>query len=290
MVIQSDVGGGTDVSNLTYTLDDQAAAGIPNGGPITAGTFQPSSVGDDDFFPQTGADPPPVTSAPAGTCPQAAPAGTATLNATFSGLTLTETGNCMLLTAARWTRVRSMAVGRSPLQRAAAAGTAESPHWISTPITRTDYVVVRNTGGGQGGQITWFVAINGSSPLPAQPWGVSTDFFVPADYDGDGRADYAIWRPGAQGTFFILSSSTFTVRTDSFGTGGDDPTVVGDYNGDGIDDVAVYRPGATAGAASTWFYRTAPNTNFVSLNFGQNGDVACPGDYDGDHKRFRRPA
>lgn len=86
MVIQSDVGGSGDVTNLTYTLDDQALATIPNTGPLVAGTYKPSSVGDDDLFPLTGAVPPPLSCQPAGTCPQSAPAGTATLNSQFSGI------------------------------------------------------------------------------------------------------------------------------------------------------------------------------------------------------------
>jgi len=149
---------------------------------------------------------------------------------------------------------------------------------------RTDFVVVRNTGGGTAGQITWYVALTGVSPITPQPWGIATDFFVDGDFDGDSKNDYAIWRPGAQAQFFILSSQNFTVRVDSFGTTGDDPTVVGDYNGDGITDVAVYRPGANTSSPSTWFYRPTPTANFVSVTFGQGGDIPVPGDYDGDKK------
>ena len=290
MVIQTDAGGGGDVANVTYTFDDQAAGLIPNTGPIAAGSFKPSSYDDtsasgtgDDFFPLTGANPPPADcfNTP---CPQAAPTGTATLNGTFGGINPNGTWKlyaidcCAMDTGsvtAGWSLIITTNGGGGNTAKTAVDFNGDH---------KTDFVVVRNTGGGSGGQVTWFVALTGGSPLPAQPWGISTDFFVPADYDGDGKTDYAIWRPGTQGTFFILNSQTFTVRTDALGTMGDDPTVVGDYNGDGADDPAVYRPGATAGAASTWFYRTSSNVNFVAVNFGQNGDTPCPGDYDGDHK------
>jgi hypothetical protein len=39
----SDVGFNDDVSGLQITLDDQAGASLPNGGPLESGTFQPTN-------------------------------------------------------------------------------------------------------------------------------------------------------------------------------------------------------------------------------------------------------
>lgn len=153
---------------------------------------------------------------------------------------------------------------------------------------RTDLAVVRNTGGGPMGQMTWFLNTNpGVTPTFGYAWGLSGDFFIPEDFDGDNKSDVAVWRPGAAGSshFYILQSIGFTLRDDIFGQTGDNPTVVGDYDGDGKADVAVYRAGATAGAQSTWYYRgslTPANITFVP--WGQNGDFPAPGDYDGDGK------
>ena len=152
---------------------------------------------------------------------------------------------------------------------------------------KTDFVVVRNTGGGSGGQITWFWNLNGSAaPTAAAAWGISTDKFVSGDYDGDGKDDIAVWRPGAAtvAAFYILNSATSTLRQEAFGQTGDDASVVGDYNGDGKDDLAVYRSGASAGDPSTWFYRTTANGPVTYMPWGQNGDFPAPGDYDGDGK------
>jgi hypothetical protein len=152
---------------------------------------------------------------------------------------------------------------------------------------KTDYAVVRNTGGGPTGQITWFTAINGSATTTGQLWGIATDFFVPNDYDGDGKTDIAVWRSGAQGVFYILQSSTNTARIENFGQTGDDPTVVDDYDGDGKVDVAVYRAGASPGLQSTWFYRGSlsnPSGNITFMPWGVNGDFPAPGDYDNDGK------
>ena len=41
-------------------------------------------------------------------------------------------------------------------------------------------------------------------------WGVSTDRPVPADYDGDGSADLAVYRPAAGGWYVLLSRTGFT--------------------------------------------------------------------------------
>jgi hypothetical protein len=151
---------------------------------------------------------------------------------------------------------------------------------------KSDFVMVRNTGGGPTGGITWFANDATSAAYAVQGWGIATDFFVPGDYDGDGKADYAIWRPGTGGTagFWIVPSSTGVGYFVPFGQSGDDPTVIGDYDGDGKTDPAVYRGGATAGAPSFWWYKSSLTGTYVSTNWGQNGDFPAPGDYDGDGK------
>ncbi len=147
---------------------------------------------------------------------------------------------------------------------------------------KSDFVVARNTGGGASGQMTWFTRTsNDAFPVPMD-WGIAGDKAVPADFDGDGRDDFAIWRPGAQGRFYIVRSLNQTMHIEDFGQTGDDPTVVADYTGDGIDDLAVYRPGATPGAQSFWYYRPigAP-PGYTTIAWGQHGDTPAPGTYDG---------
>lgn len=154
---------------------------------------------------------------------------------------------------------------------------------------KTDSVVVRNTGGGPTGQVTWFGKSNGGAVISmpnAGTWGAATDFFVPADYDGDLKSDMAVWRPGAPGVaaWYIFQSATNTARIENYGQSGDDPTVVGDYDGDGKADLAVYRAGAASGDQSSWFYRTTAGGPVFGRIWGQNGDFPAPGDYDGDGK------
>jgi len=150
---------------------------------------------------------------------------------------------------------------------------------------KTDFAVARNTGGGPNGQLTWFVQNNGGSGLQVVPWGIAGDSFVPEDYDGDGKTDIAVWRPGAPNAaaFYILQSQTNTVKIQAFGQTGDDPTVVGDYDGDGKADMAVFR----LSTQSVWYFRGTlnnPNGNITYVPWGADSDFPAPGDYDGDGK------
>jgi hypothetical protein len=148
----------------------------------------------------------------------------------------------------------------------------------------TDFVVVRNTGGGPTGAVTWWVSNTLNSTFFNQNWGIASDFFVAGDFDGDNIGDIVIWRPGTGGAagFWILPSSTGIGFFTAFGQTGDDPSVVGDYDGDGKTDLAVYRSGSASGDASNWFYKRSIDGVIVQTTWGLNGDFPAPGDYDGD--------
>ena len=159
---------------------------------------------------------------------------------------------------------------------------------------RSDWNIVRNTGGGPSGQLTWFTQINGSATTTATPWGINGDAFIPEDFDGDGKDDIAVWRADPTlAYFYILQSSSNTFRAEQFGITGDNARVAGDYDGDGKSDVAVFR--ANGGATipdpcgvgkSIWYYRPSgtPGVSFRYECWGKNGDFPAPGDYDGDGK------
>ncbi len=51
VIVMSDVGGGDDILNLTLTIDDQAALALPDGGPLTAGTYRPANYTTRDEAP-----------------------------------------------------------------------------------------------------------------------------------------------------------------------------------------------------------------------------------------------
>ncbi len=158
---------------------------------------------------------------------------------------------------------------------------------------RTDYALVRQTTSvGSFRQARWFTLFNVTNPVtPAGNevnFGLNTDSVTPADFDGDGSDDIAIWRSaGADSSFFILQSATNTVRVVQFGTTNDDPSIVRDYDGDGRDDPAIFRAGDSPNSQGTfwWLGSTgALSGRQVPVNWGMAGDIAVPGDFNGDGK------
>jgi hypothetical protein len=93
---------------------------------------------------------------------------------------------------------------------------------------------------------------------------------VSADFDGDGKADYAIYNPGATGVWYVRHSSTGQVVSQQWGTTGD-VTVENDYDGDGKVDHAVWR-GATGG----YWYVLRSTTGYQSAQWGASGDIPVP--------------
>ncbi|MBK9063695.1 MAG: VCBS repeat-containing protein [Acidobacteria bacterium] len=216
--------------------------------------------------------------------PQTIPAAATSLNTAFGGLTAPQTNGT-------WTLAFRDGGSGDTGSVTAASLTLTSTISVAKPVDftgdgKSDFSIVRNTGGGSTGAVTWWTGDAASAAFSTQVWGIATDFFVPGDYDGDGKIDVAIWRPGPAGTaaFWILPSSTGIAYSVQFGQTGDDPKVIGDYDGDGKCDPAVYRAGATAGAQSTWYYKSSLTGLVVAVPWGQNGDFPAPGDYDGDGK------
>ena len=120
-------------------------------------------------------------------------------------------------------------------------------------------------------------------------WGIATDKLTPADFDGDDKTDFAVWRsgPATVAAFYILQSSTNTVRIETFGQTGDLPIAVGDWDGDGKADPAVYRDSAI-GSQNIFFYKGSLNNPSGSVTYvpwGTTGDMPMRGDFDGDGKQ-----
>jgi hypothetical protein len=98
-----------------------------------------------------------------------------------------------------------------------------------------------------------------------------------ADYNGDGRTDFALWR-AQYGMWFFKDGQTGTERAVQWGTQGD-LTVPGDYDGDGMTDTAVWRA-----SNGTWFVIDSSLNMARTFSWGTQGDIPVPADFDGDGK------
>jgi hypothetical protein len=91
-----------------------------------------------------------------------------------------------------------------------------------------------------------------------------------ADFDGDGKSDLTIFRPGSN-TWYIFNPSSSLYRTQVFGEAGDIP-VPGDYDGDGIHDISVFRQ-----SNRTWYRLNSSNGGFVTrVISGVAGNIPVP--------------
>ncbi len=95
------------------------------------------------------------------------------------------------------------------------------------------------------------------------------------DFDGDGRADFTVFRPSQNFWYVNQSSGGFTVT--NFGLANRDFMTPGDYDGDGRADISVWRD-----TDGVWYRLNSSNGAFVATAFGQTGDEPIARDYDGD--------
>lgn len=109
-------------------------------------------------------------------------------------------------------------------------------------------------------------------PVPgvSYRWGLSTDVPVRGDYDGDGTADIAVYRPSTGIWWVLLSSANYTAHAAyAWGLSTDTP-VPADYDGDGKTDVAVYR----ASTGVWWILKSSTNsTAFMTFQWGISTDI-----------------
>jgi uncharacterized delta-60 repeat protein len=101
---------------------------------------------------------------------------------------------------------------------------------------------------------------------------------TPVDFDGDGKTDIGVFRPGASAEWWISKSSDNSVLAAQFGAAGDQ-AVPADYTGDGKTDIAFFRP-----SSGTWFVLRSEDFSFYGFPFGSSTDVPAPADFDGDGK------
>lgn len=103
-----------------------------------------------------------------------------------------------------------------------------------------------------------------------------------ADFNGDGRTDYAVVRNNAGAlTWFWNTTQTPGFQAQQWGLIGD-VLLAEDFDGDNKDDIAVWRAGP--GTPAFFIFQSQTNTARIE-SFGLlNDDPTVVGDYDGDGK------
>ena len=137
---------------------------------------------------------------------------------------------------------------------------------------RADLAVFRPREGGQQG--LWYVRRSTDLNTIRVQWGSAevADLPVPADYDGDGATDFAVWRPD-EGEWFVIASASGASTGTRFGRLPGKP-VPADYDGDGRADLALYDSG--------FWQIFASRDGAIDLRLGEGLELPVPGDYDGD--------
>ena len=163
----------------------------------------------------------------------------------------------------------------------------------------TDIAVFRPVSDLMPGAAQWFILPSEGGPAFDVYFGAAggMDLPAPADYDGDGKADIAVFRPESDlvpgaSQWFILPSGSNAARYATtvggfsvlFGQAGVDQPVPADYDGDGKADIAAYRPTSAdffilPSRASSGYATTVGG---YRLALGVAGNLPAPADYDGD--------
>jgi hypothetical protein len=90
---------------------------------------------------------------------------------------------------------------------------------------------------------------------------------VPADYDGDGKADLATWRSTNATWYIKQSGGTGSTVSLQYGASGDE-LVPNDYDGDAKVDIAIWRP-----STGVWYIFQSATSSTRIDTWGANGDI-----------------
>jgi subtilisin-like proprotein convertase family protein len=247
-LIMSDAGGGTDVNNVTFTLDDDAPSPLPSFGGLSSGTYRPTNYsGNSDSFPP----PAPTPSGSAlsvfdGTNP----------NGTWSLWVVDNAGGDVGSFAGGWSITITPRIPHISINDVAVsegdAGTTNANFTVSLDQTPTSTLTVNaQTADGTASSTSDYSAV-GPTTLTFAPGDTSETFSVPINGDTAQEGDE---------TFFVNLSGA---------SGGtiDDPQGIGTILND---DVVCLRTGSTLDIV------IGTDESFTIQRSGSNFNVIGPG-------------
>jgi hypothetical protein len=135
----------------------------------------------------------------------------------------------------------------------------------------------------------WYVNIHTTNFPGGEIRGQIKIATTPFDFDGDGRTDIRVLRPGENG-FYILNSKSNSMSFNSLAGSNTVNSATDDYDGDGRGDLLTF---FTSGNARMWRILQTGSNTVREVHWGLTTDQVVPADYDGDGKTdiavFRRP-
>jgi subtilisin-like proprotein convertase family protein len=319
IILMSDAGGTLDLFNTNITFDDAAAAPLPDITIITSGAYRPTNHGAGDTF--QGQMPTNADSEPAGIATLTTAFGGINPNGNWSLYVIDDNGIAgggnimggwsMDITAGGAFDSQSSAPGDfdgdGQIDLSVQRPSSSSWFWKESSTnnvgifssfgleedelvpndydgdTKTDIAVWRPSTG------AWYIVNSTTNTLRQEIWGqpcppqptMRCDVPIPADYDGDGKSDIAVWRPmndASQNYYYWLRSSDGMPASIEWGIGTDIP-VRGHFEGTAGADFTVFRP-----SENNWYILRNNGSSYRVVNLGTAGDSLVPGDYDGDGK------
>lgn len=167
--------------------------------------------------------------------------------------------------------------------KATPLGEAAGENWLNVYAGEwdgdgiADPLLIRVVGNG----FWWTILQSRTNTVRSVQWGASTDTLAPADYDGDGILDVAVFRRST-GVWYILQSTTGTMRSEAFGAVNDFPSI-GDYDKDGKADLTAVRVEA---GVRMWYTLRSSDGTLMARPWGSSATDGvfffAPFDVDGD--------